>query len=69
MNRMKNARFDSERDADKDPTFKNGWGPHGPPACNSFEDGPDKAHVNLLRGFHATDVLVVGIFFCRDLGG
>jgi len=26
MNRMKNARFDSERDADKNPTFENGWG-------------------------------------------
>jgi hypothetical protein len=42
MNIMKNARFETERDADKKPTFENGWGTHGPPACNSFEAGPDK---------------------------
>jgi hypothetical protein len=62
MNRMKNARFDSERDADKNPTFENGWG-RKDPGLYSLEAGPDKAHVNLLRGFHAADVLLVGIFF------
>jgi hypothetical protein len=49
MDSKRNARFDSERDADKNPASENGWGTHGPPARNSFDAGPDKAQVNSSR--------------------
>jgi hypothetical protein len=61
---MKNARFETERDAGKKPASENGWGTHGPPACNSFEAGPDKAQVNSSRegSMQRTFFLPVSIF-------
>jgi hypothetical protein len=47
MGSMKNARFDSARDADKNPASESGRGTRGPPACNSFEAGPDKLQTNV----------------------
>jgi hypothetical protein len=47
MDSMKNARFDSERDADNNPASESGWGTRGPPACHSFEAGPDKVQINV----------------------
>jgi hypothetical protein len=46
MARMKNARFDGERDADRSPACESGWD-RGPPARHSFEAGPDKVQINV----------------------
>src|SRR5258708_26937269 len=62
MNSMKNVRFDSERDADKNLASDNGWGQHGPPAWNSFEAGPDTAQV-----IHRERVPCNTRSFCRYL--
>jgi hypothetical protein len=62
MNSMKNVRFDSERDADKNLASENGWGTHGPPAWNSFEAGPDTAQV-----IHRERVPCNTRSFCRYL--